>query len=325
MTFSNSPILFATLSMFFAGLNDVVFKRYSTKDRSRGMYVLGIGIIWTVLQAATFWFKGTPFTLNSTTLLFGLSAGIFLTLSNLLLIESLTHINVSLGSTIYRLNTIGVILLSVIFLGETIGLFKWAGIVMGICGVLLLYQKSHFHGEGRPFLLFFSVAIVASIFRATYGVITKGGILQQADPEMMLLLISSCWIIGGGLYAIGREGRFRFTRKKITYSFLSGLLVYLIVNCLMSAVKVGEASIVIPVANMSFVIALIFSVGLRMEALTLRKSFAIVCAALSIFLLSQVVNNDEGLHSLAEGNIRSCVSSQVKNFYCTPTIFNQTV
>ena len=47
------PILFATLSMFFAGLNDVVFKRYSTKDRSRGMYVLGIGIIWTVLHADT--------------------------------------------------------------------------------------------------------------------------------------------------------------------------------------------------------------------------------------------------------------------------------
>jgi len=65
----------------------------------------------------------------------------------------------------------------------------------------------------------------------------------------------------------------------------------------MSAVKVGEASIVIPVANMSFVIALILSVGLRMETLTLRKSIAIVCAALSIFLLSQVVNNDEASFS----------------------------
>ena len=156
MTFPDSPILFATLSMFFAGLNDVVFKRYSSKDRSRGMYVLGIGVIWTVLQAGTFWLKGTPFTIDSTTLLFGLSAGIFLTLSNLLLIESLTHINVSLGSTIYRLNTIGVILLSVIFLGETIGFFKWAGIVTGICGVLLLYQKAYFHGEKKTFLLFFS-------------------------------------------------------------------------------------------------------------------------------------------------------------------------
>lgn len=272
--------------MLFAGLNDVVFKRYSAKDRSRGMYVLGIGVVWTVLQVGTFWLKGTPFTLDNNTLIFGLSAGILLTLSNLLLIESLTHINVSLGSTIYRLNTIGVILLSVIFLGETIGLFKSMGIMMGIIGVLLLYQKSHPDREERTFLLFFSVVIVASILRATYGVVTKGGILQQANPEMMLLLISSCWIIGGGLYAFVRERRFRFTRKKMAYSFLSGLLVYLIVNCLMSAVKIGEASIVIPVANMSFVVALALSVGLRMETLTLRKSFAIVCAVLSILLLA---------------------------------------
>ena len=286
ITLPDSPILFATLSMLFAGLNDVVFKRYSAKERSRGMYVLGIGLVWTILQSATFWFKGTPFIIDRTTLLFGFSAGVFLTLSNLLLIESLTHINVSLGSTIYRLNTIGVILLSVVFLGETVGVFKVAGILMGICGVLLLYQKSHPDRENRTVILFFSVAIIASIFRATYGVITKGGILQQADPEMMLLLISSCWIVGGGLYAIGKERRFRFTRKKMVYSFLSGLLVYLIVNCLMSAVKIGEASIVIPIANMSFVVALALSVGLRMETLTLRKIGAIVCAALSIILLS---------------------------------------
>ncbi len=286
ITLPDSPILFATLSMLFAGLNDVVFKRYSAKERSRGMYVLGIGLVWTILQSATFWFKGTPFIIDRTTLLFGFSAGVFLTLSNLLLIESLTHINVSLGSTIYRLNTIGVILLSVVFLGETVGVFKVAGILMGICGVLLLYQKSHPDRENRTFILFFSVAIIASIFRATYGVITKGGILQQADPEMMLLLISSCWIVGGGLYAIGKERRFRFTRKKMVYSILSGLLVYLIVNCLMSAVKIGEASIVIPIANMSFVIALTLSVRLGMETLTLRKIGAIVCAALSIILLS---------------------------------------
>ena len=286
ITLPNSPILFAILSMFFAGLNDVVFKRYSAKKRSRGMYVLGIGLVWTILQSATFWFKGTPFIIDRTTLLFGFSAGVFLTLSNLLLIESLTHINVSLGSTIYRLNTIGVILLSVVFLGETVGVFKVAGILMGICGVLLLYQKSHPDRENRTFILFFSVAIIASIFRATYGVITKGGILQQADPEMMLLLISSCWIVDGGLYAIGKERRFRFTRKKMVYSFLSGLLVYLIANCLMSAVKIGEASIVIPIANMSFVVALTLSVRLGMETLTLRKIGAIVCAALSIILLS---------------------------------------
>ncbi len=282
------PILFATLSMFFAGLNDVVFKRYSTKDRSRGMYVLGIGIIWTVLQAGTFWIGNTPFTFNTNTILFGLSAGIFLVLSNLLLIESLGHLDISLGSTIYRLNTIGVVLLSMLFLGETLGLLKAAGILAGICGVLLLYQRPHSGRQEQNFFRFFSIAIAASFLRAAYGVITRGGILHQANPEMMLLLISCCWIAGGGLYALLREKRFRFTGKKVVYSSLSGILVYLIVNFLMAAVKNGEASVVIPIANLSFVVALILSFGMHMEPITYRKCCAVLCACISIFLLSRV-------------------------------------
>jgi hypothetical protein len=51
MYLMKSSILFALLSLVFAGVNDVVFKKYSSKKRSRGMYIFGIGIIWTFLQA----------------------------------------------------------------------------------------------------------------------------------------------------------------------------------------------------------------------------------------------------------------------------------
>ncbi len=37
----NIGIFFALFSMFFAGINDVVFKRYSIEDRSRGIYIDG--------------------------------------------------------------------------------------------------------------------------------------------------------------------------------------------------------------------------------------------------------------------------------------------
>ncbi len=69
-------IVFALLSLLFAGINDVVFKRYSRKERSRGMYVFGIGVVWTVLQVIAFRFQSTPFTFDQNTLLFGLTAGV---------------------------------------------------------------------------------------------------------------------------------------------------------------------------------------------------------------------------------------------------------
>ena len=49
----NSAVTFALLSLCFAGLNGVVFKRFSAKVRSRGALVFGIGLVWLLLQALT--------------------------------------------------------------------------------------------------------------------------------------------------------------------------------------------------------------------------------------------------------------------------------
>lgn len=171
---------------------------------------------------------------------------------------------------------------------EPFGPIKFIGVTFGIVAVLFLYQKRDNTNHINYPLSFFWAVIIASIFRATYGVVAKAGILAEADPELMLLLISSSWIFGGACYAKYREKRFRFTRKKAAYSLLSGILVFLIVNFLMLAIEHGQASVVIPIANMSFVIALFISVILRMERLTLRKCCAIGSAAVSIILLAQV-------------------------------------
>jgi len=282
-------ILFALLSLFFAGLLDVVYKRYSRKERSRGTYVFGIGVVWCVLQTAALAMGEEVLIVDATSIRYGLFAGLCLTLSNLLLLESLTHINISLGSTVYRLNTIGVVVMAFLFLGETLGGIKLLGVGLGIFAVGLLYHPDPTamaqENRGR-FLPFFLMAVAASLFRAGYGVITRGGILHQADPQTMLLLCALSWIVGGAFYARLREGRFRLTKKKVGYALVSGVLVFLVVDFLMLAVKYGEASIVIPIANMSFVMAMILSVVLRFEPFSLRKGAAMAVACLAIAALT---------------------------------------
>ena len=282
-------ILFALLSLFFAGLLDVVYKRYSRKERSRGTYVFGIGVVWCVLQTAALAMGEEALIVDATSIRYGLFAGLCLTLSNLLLLESLTHINISLGSTVYRLNTIGVVVMAFLFLGEALGGIKLLGVGLGIVAVGLLYRPDPTamseENRGR-FLPFFLMAVAASLFRAGYGVITRGGIVHQADPQTMLLLCALSWIVGGAFYARLREGRLRLTKKKVGYALVSGVLVFLVVDFLMLAVKYGEASIVIPIANMSFVMAMLLSVVLRFEPFSLRKGIAMVVACLAIATLT---------------------------------------
>jgi drug/metabolite transporter (DMT)-like permease len=281
-------VRFALLSMLFAGLNDIIFKKYSAKERSRGMYVLGIGVVWAVLQIAFMRTEHSSFDVGQRSIVYGLVAGALLTASNILLIESLTHINVSLGSTVYRLNTIGVVILSFLFLREVVGSLELFGIVLGVCSVLLMYAGgARGNREGKA-ATFFWLAIAASLCRALYGVVSKAGLTAQAERQSILLLAALCWIVGGACYAGFVEKRFVMTKKKIGYSLLSGCLVFCIVNFLMLGLAHGQASVVIPIANMSFIVALFISLALKLEVLTARKFIAACLAIVSILLLSGV-------------------------------------
>lgn len=283
----NTAVLYALLSLFFAGLNDLLFKRYSAKARSRGMMIFTIGLVWAALQLTLMLGSAASFEVDGVTVAYGLAAGLALTLSNLLLIESLTHIEVSLGSTIYRLNTLGVVVLSVLLLQESLGLYKVAGIASGVCAILLLLQAPGVGVDLRLHRRFVGLAILASLLRALYGVTTKAALNQGGDGDLLMLIAALCWIVGGAAYAVMREGRFRLSGKKLVYGAVSGLLVTLIVNFLVAAVALGEASVVIPIANLSFVAALLLSVALGWERLTARKLSAVACAVVSIWLLSR--------------------------------------
>jgi len=281
------PVLFALLSLSLSGLNDIVFKIYSTGGRSRGVFLFGVGLIWTLSQWGLAKIQGTPLEFNHATIAFGLLAGLFLTLSNLMLLESLGQIEVSLATTIYRLNTIGVVLFSYFMLHESFSWLKGFGIFLGLIAVFFLYKSQIHQTHQKQLLLFMVVAGVASLFRASYGVSSKVGFLDGADRNSMLIIISASWVVGGGIYAILREKRFRITWEKTRFIMISSILVVGIVNFLMLAIQHGEASTVIPIANMSFVIALLLSVALKMEKLNKMKIGAISCAIASILLLAQ--------------------------------------
>jgi len=279
---------FALLSMLFAGINDVIFKKYAVKNRSRGMYILGVGITWAILQILYSSFSKISFSFDILTIQYGLLAGLILAAANISLIESLTHIDVSLGSTVYRLNTIGVVILSFVFLSERIEFIQLTGITFGIISVLLLYKSNNDKTSNHKTKTFFWLVVFASLLRAAYGVVSKIGLLASADKNTIILLAALCWIVGGAFYAKYVEKRFIVTKKKALYSVVSGVLVFCIVNFLILGLKVAQASIVVPIANMSFIIALLISVLMGTEVMDLKKIVATAFAIGSIVLLTSV-------------------------------------
>ena len=284
----NIALVFALSSLVFGGLIDTSYKLYSRKPRSRGVFLAGMGVVWLGLQLPFFAIMGQALVLDGPTWAYGLAAGLTLTFSNLMFIECMTRLNVSLGSTIYRLNTIGVVVLSFLLLAEPLPLVKQLGIASGIVAVLFLYERSADATTVRLSLLYLGIAIFASCFRASYGVITKAGLLAGADVSGLLVIAALCWMIGGLTYGFWRERPMRLTREMAGYALVAGFLAFGTVNTLILGLKFGEATVVIPIANLGFVIALALGVAWKMERFTMRKGVAVGFATLAIFFLSRL-------------------------------------
>ena len=279
-------IAFALASLVFSGLVDLSYKLYSGRTSSRGLFLSTMGAVWLVLQLVLFILLKRDLTLDPATIWYGLAAGFAVTLSNLMLVECFTGLNVSMGSTIYRLNTIGVVVLAFLFLGEALPIIKLLGIGSGIVAVLFLYERNPGTFAARVSLAYLGLAVLASCFRASFGVISKAGLEAGANPTGILLIGAGCWMVGGLIYAGLRERRMRFGRADFSYSLIAGLLVLGTVNTLISGLEVGDASLVVPIANLGFLLALGAGVLLKMESLTLRKGVAMIFAVGAIVILS---------------------------------------
>lgn len=284
----DAAIWFALLSLVLGGLNEVVFKHYSAGLRSRGMMIAGVGMVWTLLLAAELAFFGGRVDIDVPALGIALAAGLAVALANILLLEALRHMEVSLGSTIYRLNTVAVVLLAILFLGETMSPIKLAGIGCGIVAVVLLYRHHQSETDYAELRLGLLMVLTGALLRALYGVISKAGLQRGVDIDLLLLAGALCWIVSGLFYARFVEHRYAITRTKIIYASISGLLVYGIVRSLLAALELGEASIVITIANLSFLMALFVALAMRMERLSLRKLLAMAFAVAAIALLARV-------------------------------------
>ena len=136
-------------------------------------------------------------------------------------------------------------------------------------------------------MLFLALVILACVIRALYGIVTKAGIDAGGDPNTMMLLAALGWCIGGLAYARFREHRVIITRDKLAFIAIAGGLVFAVVWLLTTALTLGDASVVVPLANMSFVAAFVFSVILKLERINARKLAAVALAAVAVVLLAQ--------------------------------------
>ena len=86
---------------------------------------------------------------NEPTLKYAPWVAVILAAANLAIIEALAGIPASAGSTVYRLNSVGVVLGGWLLLGEPLGGLKLGGVSAGVVAVLLMYAAGRVAGAAK--------------------------------------------------------------------------------------------------------------------------------------------------------------------------------
>ncbi len=279
---------FALASLIFAGVNDFIFKKQSSDGSGRGAYLAVVGAVWFTVFALAALASGAPAAEapappGSTTLARGLAAGLLSASANYLLIGSLRTVGAAVGATIYRMNMVAAAAVGVVFLGEPLGAAKLTGFALA-SAALLLFAAGSGSSRGCVVESGLILAFAASLLRAAMGISYKLAAEAGVHGAWFLAIQGLVWLVAGSAGAVFRGGGSCLSAALIRRGVISGLLVCGIVYFFRRALEFGEASVVIPIAQMSFVItALIsrFALGERLD----RHKIAALCLSAVAFAL----------------------------------------
>ena len=276
-------VWYAIICLAFAAANDLLFKFFAGRTRSRGIFVAVIGVVWGIY--ACFTLGKTPENIKAT-LIWGAISGFFSIGGNLLLIGAMSKLSAGLCSTIYRLNLVPAVLGAWLLLGEKINPMQWLGVAMAISAVVFFLPKS---SEKQSFSWScFAMVLTGSLMRAGMGLSYRYGFsVAGADRQYVVLINALFWVAGGIIWYLLRE------RKKSSIDFgtvkigaLSGILVAGIVVFMALSLQYGKAAIVLPIAQMSFLLTGAAGVVFLKEKFTVKTAAAFACGCGAILLLS---------------------------------------
>ena len=287
-------IFYALLSLASTAVNDFVFKLFARKKRPQGLFIAIIGIFWFLFLLV---FQPVPMDIQvSSTLLCGCLSGVFSAGGNILLIASMRVLPAGACSTIYRLNLVPVILGAWLFLDETPSPFQWAGAFCAFCAVILFSMAGREGNgmgsgkRGKVVLRAFIMVIAAMLMRAGMGLSYRYGFQHGACREWVTLINSLFWIAGGLLYAFFVERTCRLQALKahhlMQYGIISGVLVALAVLFMALSLQFGAASVVLPIAQMSFLATWLLGRIFLREKFSLFILLALLCGTAAVLLLS---------------------------------------
>ena len=275
---------FALGAMLCFGVSDLIYKRGATAGFSAGEFLMSQAWIFCPGVTLYAWLTGTLHPQLSA--LWGGLAGLFLFIALFNFTRSLQSGAVSTNAPIFRLNFTITAALAILLLGESFNAAKAVALICALIAVWLLLVDAGAQ-RGKASLPSLVRVLVATVAMALTNLFYKIGLQSGALPETMVA--AQAWVFCSLATVFGvLGGGFRVTRGIWRYAAGAAVALFGAFVALMYGLALGPASVLVPVAQMSFVFTALLGAALFNEPLDAKKyaGLAIAAGALVLFGVS---------------------------------------
>lgn len=280
-----SGLALALGAMLCFGIGDLVYKRAAAAGVAAHRFMLIQSCCYGLLVLA--YGLGTRTLVFDQASLWGAVAGIFAYTGYYNFARSLRLGNVSINAPIFRLSFTVTAMLAILLLGERLTAPKVFGLLLALGAVWLLLGASAGGTalEPRAMRVALVRVLVATVAVGIANLLYKVGLRAGGTPAGLLVVQAVMVISLATIMVAFLDRGVRFRGVEFRYATMTAMLLACGFVLLMESLARGEASVLVPVAQMGFVVAAVVGFAFLREPFTPRKGggLALALGALASF------------------------------------------
>ena len=281
------PVVYAICAMVCYGFSDFIYKQAASAGIRADHFLMAQG--WFFCPLVILYALATHTLVLDPTALWGSLAGVFIFIGFHYFIRSLITGSVSTNASIFRMNFIVTVILVVILLGEPLTASKIAGLALSLLAAWLLLGAGDNaertpNEAGRRSL---AQVVIATLAFGTSNFFHTVGLRHGAVPETLAVAQAALFMPIATVVVYFTDRAPRVPPVTFRYGAASAIMLLGATIFLLRGVADGQASVLVPIAQMGFIIAALLGILILRERVTIRKVVGLVSALAALAVLAK--------------------------------------
>jgi drug/metabolite transporter (DMT)-like permease len=282
----SQPIAYGLIAMICYGVSDFIYKQAAGAGIRADHFLMAQA--WFFCPLVTLYALATGTLVLAPAVLWGSVAGAFAFAGLYYFIRSLTSGSVSINASVFRLNFIVTAALAIAILGEPLTATKMAGLALALAATWLLLGAGAAAGrvaDGAWRRSLWQVIVATLAFGAANFFHTVG-LRHGALPESLAVAQAALFMPLATLVVHAADRALRPPPLAFRYGSAAAIMLLAATIFLLRSVALGEASVLVPIAQMGFIVAALLGIVVLRERVTWRKAAGLTAALAALGLLS---------------------------------------